>query len=62
MAVLALLETALRFTSYRYLLTRDRHLRYYYQVDPVKGFDIKPNVKDILVSVDQRVEYRHLVQ
>jgi hypothetical protein len=29
-AVLVLLETALRFTPYRYLLTRDRHLRYYY--------------------------------
>ena len=52
------LETALRFTSYRYLLTRDRHLRYYYQFDPVKGFDIKPNVKDIPLSVDNRIEYR----
>jgi hypothetical protein len=58
MAVLALLETALRLTSYRYLLTRDRHLRNYYQFDPVKGFDIRPNVKDRLVSVDQRIEYR----
>jgi hypothetical protein len=58
MAVLALLETTLHFTSYRYLLTRDRHLRNYYQFDPVKGFDIKPNVKDKLVSVDQRIEYR----
>ena len=56
-AVLVLLETALRFTPYRYLLTRDRHLRYYYYFDPVKGFDIKPNVKDIPLSVDNRVEY-----
>ena len=58
MAVLALLETALHFTSYRYLLTRDRHLRYYYQFDPVKGFDIKPNVKSIPLTVDNRIEYR----
>ncbi|MGA9754879.1 MAG: SGNH/GDSL hydrolase family protein [Desulfobaccales bacterium] len=58
MAVIVLLETALRFTPYRCLLTRDRHLRYYYQFDPVKGFDIKPNVKDITLSVDNRIEYR----
>jgi len=57
MAVMVLLETALHFTSYRYLLTRDRHLRYYYQFDPVKGFDIKPNVKGIPLSVDNRIEY-----
>jgi hypothetical protein len=57
-AVLVLLETALRFTPYRYLLTRDRHLRYYYYFDPVKGFDIKPNVKAIPLSVDNRIEYR----
>jgi hypothetical protein len=56
--VLGGLEIALRFTSYRYLLTRDRHLRYYYQFDPVKGFDIKPNVKSIPLSVDNSVEYR----
>jgi hypothetical protein len=58
MAVTVLLETALRFTSYRYLLTRDRHLRYYYHFDPVKGYDIKPNVKGITLSVDNRIEYR----
>jgi len=58
MAMIVLLETALRFTSYRYLLTRDRHLRYYYQFDPVKGYDIKPNVKGITLSVDNRIEYR----
>jgi hypothetical protein len=52
------LEVALRFTSYKYLLTRDRHLRYYYQADPIKGFDIKPNVKSIPLSVDNRIEYR----
>jgi hypothetical protein len=55
---LTCLEIALRFTSYRYLLTRDRHLRYYYQADPVKGFDIKPNVKSIPLTVDNRIEYR----
>jgi hypothetical protein len=55
---LTCLEVALRFTSYRYLLTRDRHLRDYYQADPVKGFDIKPNVKSIPLSVDNRLEYR----
>jgi hypothetical protein len=56
--VVTCLEIALRFTSYSNLLTRDRHLRYYYQFDRAKGFDIKPNVKDKLVSVDQRIEYR----
>jgi hypothetical protein len=55
--VLVLLETALRFTPYRYLLTRDRHLRYYYQADLVKGFDIAPNVKGKQMSVDNRVEF-----
>lgn len=54
---LTCLEVALHFTSYRYLLTRDRHLRYYYQFDPAKGFDIKPNVKNIPMSVDNRIEY-----
>jgi hypothetical protein len=57
LVALTCLEVALRFTSYRYLLTRDRHLRYYYQADPVKGFDIKPNVKSIPLSVDNRIEY-----
>jgi hypothetical protein len=57
LAVLTCLEVASRFTSYRYLLTRDRHLRYYYQADPVRGFDIKPNVKSIPLSVDNRIEY-----
>jgi hypothetical protein len=57
LVALTCLEVALHFTSYRYLLTRDRHLRYYYQFDPVKGFDIKPNVKSIPMSVDNRLEY-----
>jgi hypothetical protein len=57
LAVLVLLETALRFTPYRYLLTRDRHLRYYYQADLVKGFDIVPNVSGKRLSVDNRVEF-----
>ncbi len=56
-AVIVLLETALRFTAYRYLLTRDRHLRYYYQADLRKGFDIAPNVKEKRLSVDNRVEF-----
>ena len=51
------LEIALRFTSYRHLLTRDRHLRYYYQADLAKGFDIAPNVKGKRLSVDKRVEF-----
>lgn len=57
-AVIVLLEATLYFTPYRYLLTRDRHLRYYYHFDPVKGFDIMPNVKGIPLSVDNRIEYR----
>ncbi len=57
MAALTLLETALRFTPYRYLLTRDRHLRYYYQADLAKGFDIAPNVKRKRLSVDNRIEF-----
>jgi hypothetical protein len=55
--VLVGLEIALRFTSYRYLLSRDRHLRYYYQADLRKGFDIVPNVKGKRMSVDNRVEF-----
>jgi hypothetical protein len=51
------LEIALRFSSYRHLLTRDRHLRYYYQADLEKGFDIAPNVKGKRLSVDNRVEF-----
>jgi hypothetical protein len=55
---LVLLEIGLRFTSYRNLLLRDRHIRYYYQLDPVKGFDIRPNVAKIPTSVDNHsVEY-----
>jgi hypothetical protein len=57
MAVMVLVETALRFTPYRRLLTRDRHLRYYYQANLVKGFDIAPNVKGKRMSVDNRVEF-----
>jgi hypothetical protein len=57
LVALTCLEVALRFTSYRYLLTRDRHLRYYYQADQVKGFDIRPNVKSMPLSVDNRIEY-----
>jgi hypothetical protein len=56
-AVLALVEIGLRFTSYRYLLTRDRHLRYYYQADLARGFDIAPNVRGKRLSVDNRVEF-----
>jgi hypothetical protein len=56
-AVLVLVETALRFTPYRYLLTRDRHLRYYYRADFAKGFDIAPNVRGKRLSVDNRVEF-----
>ena len=55
--VLALVEIGLRFTPYRYLLTRDRHLRYYYQADLARGFDIVPNVRGKRLSVDNRVEF-----
>lgn len=55
---LVILEIALHFTSYRYLLLRDRHIRFYYRADPVKGFDIRPNVGKIRTSVDNgSVEY-----
>jgi len=55
---LVLLEIALRFTPYRHLLLRDRHIRYYYRADAVKGFDIRPNVGKIRTSVDNHsVEY-----
>jgi hypothetical protein len=56
-AVLVLAEAALRFTPYRLLLTRDHHLRYYYQADREKGFDIAPNVQGKRLSVDKRVEF-----
>jgi hypothetical protein len=57
LVALTCLEIALRFTSYKYLLTRDRHLRYYYQADLIDGYDIRPNVKSKLISVDNRIEY-----
>ncbi len=51
-------EVALRFTPYRNLLLRDRHIRYYYRADAAKGFDIRPNVGRIRTSVDNHaVEY-----
>ena len=52
LAVLVFLEVALHFTSYRRLLLRDRQIRYYYQADAAKGFDIRPNVGKIGTSVD----------
>ena len=56
--VITCLEIALHFTSYRYLLTRDRQIRYYYQADAAKGFDIRPNLGKIRTSVDNgSVEY-----
>jgi len=55
--LLLILELALRFTPYRYLLSRDRHLRHYYQADLRKGFDITPNVKGMRLSVDNRIEF-----
>jgi hypothetical protein len=54
---LAGLEIALHFTSYRYLLTRDRHLRFYYRADLSRGFDIAPRVRGKRMSVDRRVEF-----
>jgi len=55
---LVFLEVALRFTPYRHLLLRDRHIRYYYRADAAKGFDIRPNVGKIRTSVDNHaVEY-----
>ncbi len=51
-------EIVLRFTSYRNLLLRDRHIRHYYRADAAKGFDIRPNVGKIRTSVDNHaVEY-----
>ncbi|MGC2432529.1 MAG: hypothetical protein WA433_02010, partial [Desulfobaccales bacterium] len=44
LAVAFLLEAALHFTPYRRLLLRERDLRYYYQFDPARGYDIRPNV------------------
>ena len=57
-AALVFTEVVLRFTPYRNLLLRDRHIRYYYQTDAAKGFDIRPNVGKIRTSVDNHaVEY-----
>lgn len=57
-AVILLGEAILRLTPYKHLLTRDHLLRNYYRSDPVKGFDIRPNVPPILTAVDQqRVEF-----
>ena len=50
LAILVFLEVALHFTSYRRLLLRDRQIRYYYQADAAKGFDIRPNVGKVRTS------------
>ncbi len=52
LAILVFLEVALHFTSYRRLLLRDRQIRYYYQADAARGFDIRPNVGNLGTSVD----------
>ena len=52
LAIMVLLEVALHFTSYQRLLLRDRPVRYYYQADAAKGFDIRPNVGKVGTSVD----------
>ena len=58
LAALVFLEIALHLTSYRRLLLRDRQIRYYYQADAAKGFDIRPNLGKIRTSVDNgSVEY-----
>jgi hypothetical protein len=57
LAVSLLLEAALRFTPFHRLLLLDRHLRYYYQFDAAKGFDIRPNVGKMRTSVDMSVDY-----
>ena len=58
LAVALLLEAALHFTPFRRLLLRDRQIRYYYQFDAAKGFDIRPNVGKMRTSVDYNsVEY-----
>jgi hypothetical protein len=54
LTVLAL-EIVLRFTPYHHLLQRDNHLTNYYQFDPVKGYDIRPNVRGMRLSVDNRL-------
>jgi hypothetical protein len=57
-AALIMLEIGLRFTPYRDLLRRDSEIRYYFQADAAKGFDIRPNVGKIRTSVDNHaVEY-----
>lgn len=56
--ILAALEIILRFTDYAELIKKDRYVKNYYVIDPVKGFDIRPNVKKILTSVDNHhLEY-----
>ena len=57
LAVALLLEAALHFTPYRRLLLRERDLRYYYQFDPARGYDIRPNVGKMRTSVDMSVDY-----
>ncbi|MGO9177122.1 MAG: hypothetical protein ACLPT6_14315 [Desulfobaccales bacterium] len=57
LAAALLLEAALHFTPYRRLLLRSQYLRYYYQADAAKGFDIRPNVGKMHTSVDMSVDY-----
>ena len=57
LAAALLLEAVLHFTPYRRLLLRERDLRYYYQFDPTRGYDIRPNVPKMPTSVDMSVDY-----
>lgn len=57
LATLVILEIALHFTPYRRLLLQSRYLRYYYQADAAKGYDIRPNVGKMRTSVDRSVDY-----
>ncbi len=56
--IVVALEIILRFTGYAELIKKDRYVKNYYVMDPVKGFDIRPRVKPLRTSVDNRhLEY-----
>src|SRR5450759_3598672 len=55
--VFLLLEVALRFTHYSFLLSRYEEFRYYYKSDLKKGYDIKPNVDKFQSNVENKIYF-----
>ena len=57
LVVILLLELALRFTHYSFLMSRNEEFRYYYKSDLKKGCDIKPNVNKFQSNVENKIYF-----